>query len=136
MASDSSYEETTDGVRVRATPAFDASESAPSEGRFMWAYTIEITNLSARTVKLVNRYWRIVDARGQEQEVRGEGVVGKQPVLRPGEAFTYTSRCPLAAPSGMMGGHYGLIDVGTGAPLTVAVPTFALDSPFSDKRAN
>jgi ApaG protein len=130
------YEETTDGVRVRATPAYQPAESAPADGRYFWAYTIEILNLSARTVRLMNRYWRIVDANGGVHEVRGDGVVGKQPVLKPGEAFTYTSGCPLTAPSGMMGGHYGMVDVGNHMPFTVTVPTFALDSPQASKRAN
>jgi ApaG protein len=130
------YEETTDGVRIRVTPAFQPADSAPEEGRYFWAYTIEILNLSARTVRLMNRYWRIVDAMGVEHEVRGDGVVGKQPLLRPGEAFTYTSGCPLTAPSGMMGGHYGMIDVDRHLPFTAVVPTFALDSPHANMRAN
>lgn len=136
MASEQTYEELTEGVRVRATPSFDVTESVPDEGRFMWSYAIEIANLSARPVQLINRYWRIVDAHGHAQEVRGEGVVGKQPLLQPGEAFSYVSRCPLNAPSGMMGGHYGLIYADTSEPLIVTVPTFALDSPFANKRAN
>jgi len=130
------YEEVTEGVRIRVTPTFMPAESAPEEGRYFWAYTIEILNLSARTVKLMNRYWRIVDAQGVESEVRGDGVIGKQPVLKPGEAFTYTSGCPLGAPSGMMGGHYGMIDIAAHMPLTVIVPTFALDSPYANTRAN
>lgn len=130
------YEEITDGVRIRVTPAFQPAESAPEEGRYFWAYTIEILNLSARAVRLMNRYWRIVDAHGVEHEVRGDGVVGKQPLLRPGEAFTYTSGCPLTAPSGMMGGHYGMIDIDGHLPFTVVVPTFALDSPYANQRAN
>jgi len=130
------YEETTDGVRIRVTPAFQPAESAPQEGRYFWAYTIEILNLSARAVRLINRYWRIVDAAGVEHEVRGDGVVGKQPVLQPGEAFTYTSGCPLTAPSGMMGGHYGMMDIVSHLPFTAIVPTFALDSPYANRRAN
>lgn len=136
MQSDTPYEAITEGVRVRATPTFLPAESAPDDGRYFWAYTIEIANLSARTVQLIDRYWRIVDATGHEQEVRGEGVVGKQPVLHPGEAFTYTSGCPLAAPSGMMGGRYGMIVLEGRVPFEVVVPTFALDSPQADRRAN
>lgn len=128
------YEEITEGVRIRVTPAYAPTESAPADHRYFWSYTVEITNLSARTVKLVNRYWRIVDATGKEQEVRGDGVVGKQPTLQPGEAFTYTSGCPLSAPSGMMGGHYGMIDVHAHLPFVAIVPTFALDSPYTDRR--
>lgn len=130
------YEEVTEGVRIRVTPAYQPAESAPADHRYFWSYTIEITNLSARTVKLVNRYWRIVDATGAENEVRGDGVVGKQPTLQPGEAFTYTSGCPLNAPSGMMGGHYGMIDVKSHLPFVAIVPTFALDSPYTNRRAN
>lgn len=128
------YEEITEGVRIRVKPAYVPEESAPADHRYFWSYTIEITNLSARTVKLINRYWRIVDAAGHESEVRGDGVVGKQPTLQPGESFTYTSGCPLSAPSGMMGGHYGMMDLKAHTPFVVMVPTFALDSPYTDRR--
>ena len=130
------YEQVTEGIRVLVTPQFLPDESAPEESRFMWAYTIEINNLSHRTVQLINRYWRIVDGRGGVQEVRGEGVVGKQPTLMPGEGFAYTSGCPLTTPSGMMGGHYEMVDVSSGEDFIAVVPTFALESPQSQTRAN
>jgi ApaG protein len=136
MLSETPYEAVTEGVRVRVSPLYMPAESAPAEGRHFWSYTIEIANLSARPVRLVNRYWRIVDATGHVQEVRGAGVVGKQPLLQPGEAFTYTSGCPLTAPSGMMGGHYEMIDLAAKTAFLAIVPTFALDSPATDRRAN
>ncbi|HWA22945.1 MAG TPA: Co2+/Mg2+ efflux protein ApaG [Caulobacterales bacterium] len=130
------YERETNGVRVRAAPSFLDHESNPAENRYVWAYTIEIVNERARAVRLMHRYWRITDAAGLTQEVRGPGVVGKQPLIEPGEAFSYTSACPLAAPAGMMQGVYDMIDSADGAHLEIEIPAFALDSPFASRLAN
>lgn len=130
------YEQETEGVMVRVEPHFLPEQSEPEENHFMWAYTIEIENRSAETVQLVSRYWRITDENGLTQEVRGEGVVGKQPVLEPGERFRYTSAAPLGAPSGMMMGAYSMLRVGDGESFDIAVPMFALDSPHVSKRLN
>jgi ApaG protein len=130
------YEAETAGLVVRVEPQFLPQESDPIEGRFVWAYTIEIENRSAETVQLVSRFWRIMDENGLTQEVRGPGVVGKQPVLEPGESFSYTSAAPLAAPSGVMVGTYSMVRVGKGDVFDVAVPAFPLDSPHQSKLAN
>lgn len=130
------YEQETAGFLVRVEPQFLASESKPDEGRFVWAYTIEIENRSASTAKLLSRFWRITDENGHTQEVRGEGVVGKQPTLRPGERFRYTSAAPLAAPSGVMMGAYSMVRLGDDEPFDIAVPLFALDSPHNAKLVN
>jgi ApaG protein len=129
------YESETDGVAIRVTPTFMPQESEPDEGKYFWAYTIEIENRSQRLVQLLTRYWRISSADGT-QEVAGDGVVGKQPVIRPGEIHRYTSGVPLTSPSGMMGGHYGMVETESGRAFDVTIPTFALDTPMSTERAN
>ena len=100
------YEAVTRDIRVRVTPQYLEEESSPDEGHFFWAYTIEITNEGSETVQLRSRHWRITDADGRTEEVRGPGVVGETPVLEPGASFRYTSGCPLATPSGIMVGSY------------------------------
>ncbi len=130
------YEQETAGLVVRVAPQFLPEESAPEEGRFVWAYTIEIENRSAEKVQLISRCWRITDENGLTQEVRGPGVVGKQPVLSPGQSFRYTSACPLAAPSGVMMGAYSMVRLADGSAFEIAVPAFVLDSPHNSKLAN
>jgi len=130
------FEQETSGVLVRVEPRYMATESAPDEGRYFWAYTIEILNLSPDTVQLMSRAWSITDENGLTQNVRGPGVVGEQPVLKPGESFTYTSGAPLAAPSGVMVGTYSMLRVDDGLMFDIAVPAFPLDSPFVTRRAN
>jgi ApaG protein len=130
------YEQETSGLMVRVEPQFLPEESAPDEGRFVWAYTIEIENRGADSVQLISRFWRITDENGLTQEVEGPGVVGQQPVIPPGESFRYTSAAPLAAPSGMMMGAYSMRRVDNGEAFDIAVPLFALDSPHQTRLAN
>ena len=126
------YQAQTRGVRVTAAPRFMEAESSHAQGRYFWAYAIEIVNLSTQTVQLMTRHWFITDGRGEVHEVRGEGVVGKQPVLRPGESFNYTSGCPLTTPDGSMHGFYAMQGE-NGAIFDVEVPLFPLDSPYVKK---
>ena len=128
-----SYEAITDGVAVRVQPRFMHDESKPATGEYIWAYTVEIENQSDKTWQVMRRHWKIIDAEGRAQEVEGEGVVGQQPVLKPGEAFKYTSGAPLSAPSGVMGGSYDL-ESEDAESLTVAIPTFSLDSPYDQAK--
>lgn len=130
------YQQETAGVIVRVEPQFLPEESSPDEGRFVWAYTIEIENRSPQTVQLISRFWRITDENGITQEVRGAGVIGQQPVLEPGESFRYTSAAPLAAPSGVMMGAYSMVRVDNGEAFDIAVPAFALDSPHQARMVN
>lgn len=129
------YEQETAGVMVRVEPRFLPEESEPDDGRFVWAYAIEIENRSPEAVQLLSRFWRITDENGATQEVRGEGVIGQQPVIAPGGSFSYTSAAPLAAPSGMMMGAYSM-QRQNGEAFDINVPLFALDSPHVSKRAN
>jgi ApaG protein len=122
------YKAVTHGIRVTVEPRYLQEESRPDEGRFFFAYTVEITNLNPERVQLKSRHWRIIDGTGAVQEVRGPGVVGKQPVLGPGESFTYTSGCPLGTPDGTMVGTYTMASA-TGETFDASIPAFSLDSP-------
>jgi ApaG protein len=122
------YRAVTNQIQVTVTPAFMEDQSSPDAGRYFWSYTVEIVNLGKDTVQLRSRYWHIRDEQGRVQEVRGEGVVGKQPKLPPGESFSYTSGCPLSTPQGIMSGHY-VMQSSAGESFTVAIPAFSLDSP-------
>jgi ApaG protein len=127
------YSETTKSITVTVRPMYLEEQSEPDENHFVWAYHIRIENDGVETVQLLNRYWRITDARGRVQEVRGAGVVGEQPVLEPGESFEYTSGTPLATPSGFMGGSYEM-EAPTGERFDVTVPTFSLDCPTGGRQ--
>lgn len=122
------YRAITQSIQVTATPRFDAERSEPEHGRFYWAYTIEIVNLGLEVVQLKSRAWQITDGNGQTSVVNGPGVVGKQPVLKPGESFEYTSGCPLGTPSGIMAGSYAMRSE-SGEDLDVEIPAFSLDVP-------
>lgn len=124
------YEAVTRKIRVRVTPEYLPDQSEPEDGRYFWAYKVEITNLGDETVQLKSRHWRITDANGRTEEVRGPGVVGEQPTLEAGKSFTYSSGCPLRTPQGLMVGSYQMVD-SDGTLFDVAIPAFSLDSPFS-----
>ncbi|WP_186398417.1 Co2+/Mg2+ efflux protein ApaG [Stappia sp. P2PMeth1] len=129
------YRAVTRDIQVTVEPHYLADESSPDEGRFVWAYSIDIVNLGLDTVRLRARQWRIVDALGRLEEVRGLGVVGEQPVLAPGERFEYTSGCPLRTSSGMMEGCYEMETV-DGERFEVAIPAFSLDIPGAARILN
>ena len=129
------YEAVTHGVRVRVTPQYREEESSPDESRYVWAYTIDIVNEGNEAVQLHTRHWRITDATGHTEEVRGPGVVGQTPVLEPGASFRYTSGCPLTTPSGIMVGSYQMTTE-AGQRIDVAVPAFSLDSPHTKRSVN
>ena len=93
-------------IQVHVETRFVATESDPAEPRYVFAYTITIANRGGEAAQLLNRYWLITNGDGEQQEVRGPGVVGNQPLLAPGEAFRYTSACVLTTAVGVMQGHY------------------------------
>jgi len=130
-----SYEQTTNDISVRVTPEFMDADSDPSSGRFLWAYTVEIANGGSNAVQIMRRYWKIVDAAGQMQEVSGEGIIGKQPIIEPGGTFSYTSGTPLPTPSGIMGGNYEVRD-DNGIVYKIVIPLFSLDSPHDRAKVN
>jgi ApaG protein len=129
------YEETTRHIRIIVRPQFLENQSQPDENKFVWAYTITLQNRSDEKVKLLTRHWVITDGLGRTQEVKGDGVVGEQPTLLPGEQFEYTSACPLSTPSGLMQGSYKMINA-KGDVFDVAIPAFSLDSPHDRHSVN
>ena len=126
------YEMTTRAIQVTVKPLYLDEQSSPSEDHFVWAYHVRIENKGDETVQLRRRHWSITDANGLVHEVKGAGVVGEQPVLGPGEAFEYTSGTPLATPSGIMVGSYGM-ECENGDCFDVAIPAFSLDSPYQER---
>jgi ApaG protein len=134
MAQSGIYEASTNGVVVRVRPAFLPDQSNPPEV-WVWAYAVEIENRSSRAVQLVSRHWIITDALGRVEEVAGPGVVGEQPVIRPGETHAYASGCPLPTPSGSMHGSYRMLVEG-GDAFDAAIPAFSLDLPDARRTLN
>ncbi len=124
------YERTTAEVTITVRPDYLDEESDPDEGLYVWSYTVEIENRGDAPVQLLTREWRITDARGRTRIVHGEGVVGEQPVIEPGDRFRYTSGAPLDTPSGFMAGSYGMRRTEDGARFDAEIPAFALDTPF------
>ena len=122
------YEAETEGVLIRVRPSYLAGQSDPDGGRWVWAYQVEIVNLTATTVQLMARRWVITDGQGRVEEVRGAGVVGEQPVIKPGDSYTYASGCPLGTPTGSMVGGYYMTDA-SGRSFEAAIPAFSLDVP-------
>ena len=129
------YSAVTRNIEVTVTPRFLSERSSPENGYFFWAYTIDIANLGRETVQLKTRHWRITDALGRLQEVKGPGVVGEEPVLKPGDSYEYTSGVPLPTPSGFMVGSYGMV-TDRGEHFDVEVPAFSLDSSYAERTTN
>jgi ApaG protein len=129
------YRAVTRQIEVTVEPNFLPERSSAENCQYFWSYTIVITNSGGETVQLQTRHWIITDASGRKQEVRGEGVVGEQPVLAPGERFEYTSGVPLPTASGFMTGRYQMVSE-SGERFEIDVPTFSLDSPDSKRTLN
>ena len=129
------FSEETHGIEVVVEPTYLADQSAPSDDHYFWAYTVRIVNQSEETVQLLSRHWKITDAAGRVQEVKGAGVVGEQPVLHPGASYQYTSGCPLSTTSGIMVGTYEMKSE-DGAVFVVAIPAFPLDIPDEPRVLN
>ena len=124
-----SYTAVTREIRVSVRAFYLDDQSDPARGQYVWAYRIEIANEGPSQVQLRKRTWMITDGQGRTQRVHGDGVVGEQPVLQPGEEFHYTSGTPLPTPSGFMKGLYHMQDTATGETFDVVIPAFSLDSP-------
>ena len=122
------YRAVTRRIEVTVEPDFLPERSSVAKSEYFWSYSIVITNTGAETVQLRTRHWIIIDATGHRHEFRGEGVVGEQPVLRPGERFEYTSGVPLRTASGIMTGRYQMVSQ-SGEHFEIEVPTFSHDSP-------
>ncbi len=129
------YQETTRGIRVAVEPSFLDDQSEPEERRYVWAYHVTIENRGAEAVQLLSRYWRITDSQGRTREVRGPGVIGAQPTIAPGNSYEYSSGAPLETPSGFMTGSYQM-RTPSGESFDVAIPMFALESPFEMRQVH
>jgi ApaG protein len=126
----SSSEATTRNIRVRVRAQYDSRRSNPQQSQWFFLYTVNITNEGQDTVQLVSRHWVITDGMGEVEEVRGPGVVGNQPVLKPGKSFEYTSACPLTTPFGSMHGTYHMINQGD-EQFDIEIAPFTLTEPYS-----
>jgi ApaG protein len=120
---------------VSVEPTYLEANSSPGNSQYFWAYRVTIENQGRETVQLLNRHWMITNARGEFTEVKGAGVIGKQPFLKPGESYTYTSGAPLNTSSGMMGGSYQM-ESDRGERFDIEIPTFSLDCPDQDVLLN
>jgi ApaG protein len=126
----SSSEAVTNNVRVEVESHYAPDHSQPFQSQWFFHYTVKITNEGDDTVQLLSRHWYITDATGHTEEKSGAGVVGEQPVLAPGESFTYTSGCPLKTSSGVMRGTYSMVTEG-GDHFDVEIAPFALHEPYT-----
>lgn len=129
------YSATTRAIVVTVTPQYLPDQSDPAKSQFVWAYQVRIENKGDIAVQLRSRHWKITDGLGRQQEVKGPGVIGKTPLLRPGEMFEYTSGTPLSTPSGFMGGSYQMVSE-SGEAFDIEIPTFSLDTPSSQRQLN
>ena len=120
----------TEGIRVEVLSRHSPENSRPQEDEWVFQYTVRITNQSSETVQLLNRHWIITDGFDHIEEVRGPGVVGEQPVLAPGEAFKYSSWCPLKTPTGMMRGTYQMVRT-DGTQFDIEIAPFALRARYT-----
>jgi len=123
-------EAVTRGVRVQVLSEYAPERSDPGRNQWFFLYTITITNDGGETVQLLTRHWIITDAENKVEEVRGPGVVGKQPILKPGESFEYTSGCPLTTPFGLMEGTYQMVTEG-GERFDAKIAPFTLSEPYT-----
>ncbi len=129
------YKSTTRAIHVTVEPQYLPDQSEPAKSKYVWSYKVRIENQGDVAVQLRSRHWKITDGLGRLQEVKGPGVIGKTPLLRPGEMFEYTSGTPLSTPSGIMGGTYQMVDE-AGVKFDIEIPTFSLDTPTAQRSLN
>ncbi len=122
------YRTETEGIEVVVEPFYLEDHSDPADNHYVWAYRVTIANNSDAPTQLLSRYWHITDGNGHVEEVSGDGVVGEQPELGPGDSYQYTSGCPLPTSSGIMVGRYTMVDK-NGRCFDVDIPAFSLDLP-------
>ena len=127
----STSDATTRDIRVEVESRYVPERSDPAERNWFFVYEIRISNQGRETVQLLSRHWVISDSAGDEEEIRGPGVIGQQPTLQPGESFEYTSACPLETSFGSMRGSYQMIALASGEHFDVEIAPFSLAEPFS-----
>ena len=116
-------------------PQYLPDQSDPAKSHYVWAYKVRIENRGDVAVQLKSRHWKITDGLGRKQDVKGAGVIGQTPRLKPGEVFEYTSGTPLSTSSGFMGGTYRMVSE-TGESFDIEIPTFSLDTPGGSRQLN
>jgi ApaG protein len=126
----SSSEAVTRGIRVQVQSRYLPEKSQPEESQWLFIYQVRIANEGDRAARLIRRHWIVTDANGEVEEYKGEGVVGEQPLLEPGEFFEYTSGCPLKTPFGTMEGTYQMVS-STGEAFDVQIAPFSLSEPYA-----
>jgi ApaG protein len=120
----------TNGVRVEVLSRHFTENSKPLQGEWVFEYTVRITNQGSETVQLISRHWIITDGMDHIEEIKGPGVVGKQPLLAPGESFKYSSWCPLKTPTGAMRGTYQMVTL-DGKQFDIEIAPFALKARYT-----
>ncbi len=120
----------TNGIRVTVSPYYEREVSMPSQNKYIFSYYITILNTSDKTVQLLARHWKIYDSNNTMREVKGDGVIGKQPILKPGESHSYNSWCPLMTSIGKMAGSFSMMNVDDKSTFDVVVPEFRLVAEF------
>ena len=121
----------TKGIKVSVESSFEGTYYKESKLHYAFEYSVKIENQSKELVQLDSRHWVILDSLNEEETVDGEGVIGKKPVLKPGQSHTYTSGCLLASPYGAMYGYYRMINLKSTKKFNVMIPVFKLSAPFS-----
>lgn len=124
------YRAITENISISVVPKYESEESNPAIGKFVYSYEVTIENIGSDIVKLLSRHWYIVDSIQEKREVSGDGVVGVQPELKPGETFLYTSWCPLHSPIGKMYGNYVFMNLSSRTTFKALIPEFLLVSDF------
>lgn len=121
-------------IVVSAQPSYVPEQSNPASEKFVWSYEITIVNQSEDIVQLLNRFWRITDMTGKVEDIHGAGVIGLQPLIKPGKQFVYTSYCQLVTPQGTMEGHYEMQNLEE-ERFNIEIPKFILSAPSSITQA-
>jgi len=124
-------QQVTRGIKISVETSFEGTFYRNYKVQFAFGYKVTIENQSKDSVQLNSRHWKIYDALNKVEIVDGEGVIGKKPVLKPGESHTYNSGCLLTSPFGAMQGHYNMVNFTTTGKFRVTIPTFKLNAPFA-----
>jgi ApaG protein len=124
-------QQVTRGIKIKVKQNFEGTFYKNYKIHFAFGYNVTIENRSKEIVQLNSRFWTISDSLNKDEQIEGEGVIGKKPVLKPGEIHTYNSGCLLLSPFGSMKGHYKMIDLATTRKFNVTIPSFKLCAPFA-----
>jgi ApaG protein len=124
-------QQVTSGIKISVETSFEGTFYKNYKVHFAFGYKVTIENQSKDSVQLNSRYWRVLDALNNVEIIEGEGVIGKKPVLKPGESHTYNSGCLLTSPFGAMQGHYNMVNFTNANKFKVIIPSFKLSAPFA-----